>query len=129
MVYPLPQVSFCGDWSVAIDAGVNCTRICTQLEEVVGGRLLSPRELEAGAVVVRLRMRGLDAMYAFCVAVVLSLTIGVLVEHMDDATRPRHPGGGHGDGRGDDEGGDEGGGGDDDGGGGGGGRQRARRRG
>ena len=95
--------TFCADWSVAIDAGVNCTRVCLQLEEIVGDRLLSPSELEAGAVVVRLRMRGLDAMYAFCVAVVLSLTIGVLIEHLDDATRPDH-GGGDGDGHGDADG-------------------------
>ena len=30
---------------------------------------------------IDLRMRGLDAMYAFCVAVVLSLTVGALVLH------------------------------------------------
>jgi len=66
---------------------LNCTLLCDHLEQIVSAHVLSPQELSAGQVTIDLRMRGLDAMYAFCVAVVLSLTVGILIEHLAERVK------------------------------------------
>ena len=71
--------TYCEGLSIA--PRINCTLVCDHLEAIASAHVLSPEELAGGAVSIDLRMRGLDAMYAFCVAVVLSLTVGALVLH------------------------------------------------
>ena len=59
---------------------LDCAHVCNQVSSALDATVLSPSELPSSNVAVNMRMRGLLGMYAFCVAVSLSIVIGMLVE-------------------------------------------------
>jgi len=71
-------------------AARNCSAWCGGLAAALDRTLTSPDELPSSSIEMHLRLEGLNAMYFFCVAVVLSLSTSVLVEYLDDRARHRH---------------------------------------
>ena len=70
-------------------AGLNCSSLCSSVASLLSHSVLSKAELPQSDLSVSLRLRGLTCMYAFCIAVVLSLSISVLVDNLDDHHRER----------------------------------------
>ena len=66
---------------------LNCSSLCESIASLLGHSVLSPEELPQSDLSVSLRLRGLTCMYFFCIAVVLSLSISVLVDNLDDFHR------------------------------------------
>ena len=64
----------------------NCSVACG-LADVALAHSVTPALLPHSRMQVNLRIEGLAAMYAFCVAVLVSLSTGVWVETMDDDLR------------------------------------------
>lgn len=68
---------------------LNCSSLCESVAGLLTHSVLSPSELPQSDISASLRLRGLTCMYFFCLAVVLSLSVSVLVDNLDDEHRRR----------------------------------------
>ena len=73
----------------------NCSMAC-HVASVALTAGVTPANLPSSQVHINLRMEGLAAMYAFCLAVLISLTTGVWVDTLDDELREAQQLGGRG---------------------------------
>ena len=64
----------------------NCSSGCS-LARVALEHGVTPQSLPHSDLHINLRMEGLEAMYAFCLAVLISLSTGVWIDTLDDALR------------------------------------------
>jgi len=60
-----------------------CAAGCDRFIDVAG-HLLTPKLIPSSQLYVKLRLFGLGSVYAFCVAVIVSLATGVWIDHLDD---------------------------------------------
>ena len=67
--------------------GANCTELCEEAEAALSTTLLNDATLPSSDLAFAVSMRGLTSMYLFCCAVVLSLSLGVAIEFLDDRQR------------------------------------------
>ena len=67
--------------------GANCTELCEEAEAALSTTLLNDGTLPSSDLAFAVSMRGLTSMYLFCCAVVLSLSLGVAIEFLDDRQR------------------------------------------
>ena len=67
--------------------GGDCAAACAALDSAIDKAVLNPADVPAASVDARLELRGEPAMYLFCVAVLLSISASVVVEHLDDRQR------------------------------------------
>jgi len=65
------------------DLLAECIEGCGSIE-AVADRILSPTLIPESSLFLMLRLKGLGAVYAFCIAVLLSLSTGAWVDHIDD---------------------------------------------
>jgi len=61
----------------------DCQTGCQSIEKALNA-VLTPAVVPDSTLFLELRLQGLGAVYAFCVAVLLSLSIGVWIDHLDD---------------------------------------------
>ena len=81
---PLPPGSAL---ALADAAHIGCNATCAGIARAVDAAL--DADLAGSSLSVAFRMRGLLCMYAFCIAVVISLSTSVLVEYLDDDARAK----------------------------------------
>ena len=67
--------------------GANCTELCEEAEAALSTTLLNDATLPSSDLAFAVSMRGLTSMYLFCCAVILSLSLGVAIEFLDDRQR------------------------------------------
>jgi len=75
-----------------VPGGTNCSRLCDWVAEDIVPAVdatVAPEGLPSSSIDANLRMRGLASMYSFCIAVLLSLSLSVLVEWLDDKLRSK----------------------------------------
>ena len=65
------------------DILTECIEGCGSIE-AVADRILTPTLIPESSLFLMLRLKGLGAVYAFCIAVLLSLSTGAWVDHLDD---------------------------------------------
>jgi len=65
------------------DLLAECIEGCGSIE-AVADRILTPTLIPESSLFLMLRLKGLGAVYAFCIAVLLSLSTGAWVDHLDD---------------------------------------------
>jgi len=66
---------------------VNCSAACRDIFDLMEDDVLSKQELPSSEVDAGIRVFGLEAMYSFCIAVIISLTASVFMEFKDDELR------------------------------------------
>ncbi|KAL3924367.1 MAG: hypothetical protein SGPRY_003936 [Prymnesium sp.] len=66
-----------------------CEVVCTSIDGLLAGTAFNHDALPSSNVFVNLRVSGLIAMYSFCVAVILSLGTGVIIENLDEELREK----------------------------------------
>ena len=77
----------CAALCVNATGGGDCAAACAALDSAIDKAVLNPADVPAASVDARLELRGEPAMYLFCVAVLLSISASVVVEHLDDRQR------------------------------------------
>ena len=73
-------------FEAAAGPGLNCTSMCTGVEGALNA-VVTPANLPSSSIFIDMRIQGLGAMYAFCIAVFISLSTGVWVDVLDDRLR------------------------------------------
>ncbi|KAL1515143.1 hypothetical protein AB1Y20_004204 [Prymnesium parvum] len=73
--------------STAGSPSLDCNHTCATLSSVLRLAAFNHAALPSSDIFVNLRVSGLIAMYAFCAAVLISLTTGVLIENLDEERR------------------------------------------